>query len=134
MRILSLLFPAILLSTQLMAATTDKASAKAQAAPSTADQQLLLNSLQSAMSNTVTLNIDPKLRMGDLIEAFTILRSEKGAAKVYLMLIDGEKINQIIDLQPMTNQTLMLVRYSTNQGNQLKIIGIEEVDGISALP
>ncbi len=92
------------------------------------------NTTKHAMTgDAIPITIEAKSRMQDLLQAFNVLRKEKGAPKVFILLKNGEKIQQIIDITPMDAYTLAMIRYSTPQGIQLKVIGIEDIDGIMSL-
>jgi hypothetical protein len=71
--------------------------------------------------------ISPSARALDFQQAFEQLRKEKTAGKVYFQLIDGTTIANIIEMSLMSNSTLILFRFNSNQGIRFQIVKIEDI-------
>ncbi len=69
-------------------------------------------------------------RAKDFQDAFEMLKREKSSGKVFFQLADGTTINNVIDMTLLTNSTLILFRYSSGQGVQLRIVKVEEIGSI----
>lgn len=69
-------------------------------------------------------------RAKDFQEAFEMLKKEKSAGKVFIQLADGTTISNVIDMTPLTNSTLILFRFNSGQGVQLRIVKVEELGSI----
>ena len=80
-----------------------------------------------------SMTIDPKLRASDYREAFDFLRKEKAANKVYVKLVDGMNISNIIDMQLMGNSTIFMLRYNSPQGIKVQAVELEHIQGIGYL-
>jgi hypothetical protein len=88
------------------------------------------STIQVLPGNEITIQIEAKARVQDLLQSYAFLKKEKGAAKVFLILKSGERIAQILDITAMDNGTLLLVRFATAQGIQLRVFGVEDIDGV----
>ncbi len=86
------------------------------------------------MNDQAMLTIDAKSRLQDLLQAYDLLKKERGSPKVFLVLKNGEKLSPIVELTAMNNQTLLLVRYGTGQGTQLRVLAIEDLDSVMSTP
>jgi hypothetical protein len=87
-------------------------------------QQMQQTSTQSYMM------LAPAARAADFQQAFEILKKEKTAGKVYIQLADGSRISNVIDMNLMSNSTLVLFRYNSPQGILLQLVRVEEIQTI----
>jgi hypothetical protein len=81
----------------------------------------------SAPSASTYMMIPPSARALDFQEAFESLRSEKAAGKLYFELADGSTIGNIIDMKLMSNSTLAIFRYTSNQGIRYQVVKVEDL-------
>jgi hypothetical protein len=80
-----------------------------------------------------SMMIEPKHRAADYKDAFECLRKEKAQNKVFIKLIDGTVVSNIIEMSLMPNSTVFLLRYNTPKGIKLEAIELEIVHGIGYL-
>lgn len=79
------------------------------------------------------LQLTAKERSTDYIEAFNLLKKEKGTDKVVFHFLDGSTISGIVDIQPTSQNTLLFFRYNSNAGVQIKVMPLETIVGIGTL-
>ncbi|NDD58965.1 MAG: hypothetical protein EBZ47_06940, partial [Chlamydiae bacterium] len=93
------------------------------------------NSIQKNISTAKqnSMSIEPKHRAADYKEAFECLRKEKAQSKVFVKLIDGSLITNIIDMNLMPSNTVFLLRFNTPKGIKLQAIELEMIQGIGYL-
>jgi hypothetical protein len=91
----------------------------------------LQKNISSAKQNS--MSIEPKHRAADYKEAFEFLRKEKAQSKVFVKLIDGSLITNIIDMNLMPSNTVFLLRFNTPKGIKLQAIELELIQGIGYL-
>lgn len=84
-------------------------------------------SQQHIPSASATVTIPASARALDFQQAFENLRAEKAAGKLYFELADGSTINNIIDMQLMSNSTIALFRYTSNQGVRYQVVKVEDI-------
>lgn len=73
------------------------------------------------------MRISPAQRAQDYQQAFEQLRKEKTAGKVYFQLADGTTISNVIDMNLMTNGTLVMFRFNSSQGVRFQIVKVEDI-------
>ncbi len=76
---------------------------------------------------TTYMMISPSARALDFQEAFEQLRKEKSAGKVYFELADGTIISNVIDMTMMSNSTLVMLRFNSNQGIRFQVVKVEDI-------
>ena len=103
-------------------------------------QSLIFGLLSAALiqvcgfsSELNSLVIEPKARASDYKDAFDYLRKEKATNKVFVKLIDGSMIQNIIEISLMPSNTVFLVRYNTPQGIKLRALELELIQGVGYL-
>ncbi len=101
------------------AQTTTLADANAPAAPSSPRSQ--------AAPIPRYMMVTPAARAADFQQAFELLKKEKSSGKVYFELSDGTTINNVIDMAPMSNSTVILFRFNSSQGIQFQVVKIEDI-------
>ncbi len=74
--------------------------------------------------------ISPSSRAADFQQAFEQLRKEKSAGKVYFQLADGTTIANVIDMNLMTNSTLVIFRFNSSQGIRFQVVKVEDIINI----
>jgi hypothetical protein len=90
-------------------------------------------SLKQSLASPARQNsmmIEPEHRATDYKDAFEYLRKEKAQNKVFLKLIDGTVVSNIIEMSLMPNSTVFILRYNTPKGIKLEAIELEIVQGI----
>lgn len=80
-----------------------------------------------------SMAIEPKHRAADYKEAFDFLRRERPANKVYIKLIDGAMITNIIDIHLMGSSTLFMLRFNTPNGIKTQAVELEHIEGLGCL-
>jgi hypothetical protein len=76
---------------------------------------------------TTYMMISPSARALDFQQAFEQMRKEKSTGKVYFELADGTIISNIIDMTMMTNATLIMFRFNSNQGIRFQVVKVEDI-------
>jgi hypothetical protein len=111
-------------------ATTPSPTVK-QAPAQKMQQQKEVQALAQAMHPARSMMIiEPGKRAADYKRAWEMLKQEKSTAKVVFELSDGTKIANVIDMTLLPNDTLVVFRYSTNQGIRYEVVAIEDILGI----
>lgn len=73
------------------------------------------------------MHISPAQRAQDFQQAFEQLRKEKTAGKVYFQLADGTTISNVIDMNLMSNSTLVMFRFNSSQGVRFQVVKVEDI-------
>lgn len=71
--------------------------------------------------------LDPKSRARDYVQAFEILRKEKSVSRVYFKTISGTLLQNIMEMTPMENGSLILFKLNTPQGIKYQVVKVEEI-------
>ena len=79
------------------------------------------------------IQLTPAQRGADYIQAFNLLKKEKGTDKVYFQLTDGSQITSVVEITPMTEYSLLFIRYSSPQGMQSRIVPLENIAALGTL-
>ncbi len=79
------------------------------------------------------IQLTAKERSSDYIEAFNMLKREKGTDKVFFHLIDGSSISGIVEVSPTSQNTLLFLRYNSPQGVQVRVVPLETIVGLGTL-
>jgi hypothetical protein len=74
-----------------------------------------------------TILIEAKARSDDLTKAYEALKREKPTLRISAHTVDGKGLANIMDITPMPNGTLLLLRLSTAQGTTYQLISIDEI-------
>lgn len=80
---------------------------------------------------TTYMMIPPSARALDFQQAFEQMRKEKSTAKVYFELADGTIISNVIDMTMMSNSTLVMFRFNSNQGIRFQVVKVEDILNLS---
>ena len=76
-------------------------------------------------SSSSYISIPIKDRALDFQQAFDLLKKEKTSGKVYFQLADGSSISNIINTTLLSNNSLILFRYnSNNQGVRMQVVKV----------
>lgn len=84
-------------------------------------------------NNRGVLNLNPKERASDYVQAFNMLRKEKPTLKISIRT-SNDTLSNVTDLSTTHNGTLFFVKLLTAQGNKIQILPIEELVEISYTP
>lgn len=87
----------------------------------------------SSSARQNSMSIEPKHRASDYKNAFEFLKKEKGQNKVFVKLIDGSLVSNIIEMSLMPSSTVFLLRYNTPKGIKLQAVELEIIQGIGYL-
>jgi hypothetical protein len=77
----------------------------------------------------LSIAIQPKMRADDLIKAFELLKKEKPTSKISLRTPGGILTN-ITDMSALPNGTLIVVKFTSQQGSKIQFLLIEEIQEI----
>lgn len=99
-------------------------------APSEQQPEKTIIEHHSAQSSR-SIFIDPKARALDFQQAFDLLRKEKTANKVQFILDNGKTISNIIDMVILSNGSLILFKFSSQQGIKYQVVPVESIESIS---
>ncbi len=79
------------------------------------------------------MQIDPKMRALDYLQAYDTFRKEKSADKVCINLVDGTVLKNIIEMKLLENSTIFLLKFNSSSGIKMKAIELELIQGVGYL-
>jgi hypothetical protein len=84
-------------------------------------------------TNKTVMNIDPKARANDYVQAFDFLRKNNPTLKI-MVRTSQTSIVGITDLTASASGTLLMIKTLSNQGTKTQFIPIEQIMEINYSP
>ncbi len=81
----------------------------------------------AALSEKSTILIQAKARADDLVQAFETFKKEKPTYRIAARLASGGSLSDILELIPMSNGTLFIVKSSSPMGSKTQILSVDEL-------
>ncbi len=75
--------------------------------------------------------IDPQKRSGDWVEAYHMLRKDKGATNIKIHVKGHQPISRIAEIKALDGGTLVMLLLNTAKGQSMEFIRVEDIEGIS---
>lgn len=74
-----------------------------------------------------TIVIQPKARADDLVKAYEMFKKEKPTYRISARLANGQILGNLIELTPMPNGTLFVVKSTTAIGTNTQVFSVDEI-------
>ncbi len=89
-----------------------------------------LSDAASKKNATETILVPAAARSKDIVEAFQFFKKVSKASQIDLKLTSGAAIENIIQMTPMENGTIIIIQKSTVKGERYEAINIEDIAAI----
>lgn len=77
-----------------------------------------------------TILVPAAARSKDIVEAFQFFKKVSKASQIDLKLTNGAYVENIIQMTPMENGTIIIIQKSTVKGERYEAINVEDIEAI----